>query len=353
MDIVDWLTNTSSTGLLILMAIPLTLAVLLVAILVYFSRGNSQKTKMKLGFQPKTALLKETMASKPSAVSVPGQPSLADDPATLNLDLLTRSSGVKVMVDPPPAEAEKIDLTARLDILSPSQPPATAPEPSRPVVPILAEPVELLRLLREPQSGQLMIEIAGQRYTRLAEITDKEIGQYVLKLAAQMLAFTNGMVATEAGIKPISVPKVGTAPVPPVISAPPVKSPSPASPPPPASLPPVLPPRPAPVAPMPVRPLVPEAPPPAPRRGLFGRVKSSADEPMLTPLNLADQINQIAQAKLALSPLAATTRLEIVSDPTGGIQIRVNGIPYSSPDDILQPDIRTLIKDSIKQWEKS
>ena len=72
----------------------------------------------------------------------------------------------------------------------------------------------MLRLLRDPQSGQLIVEIAGQRYTKLAEITDKEIGQYILKLVAHLLAFTNGMIATEAGLKSVPAPKVGETPMP-------------------------------------------------------------------------------------------------------------------------------------------
>jgi hypothetical protein len=53
------------------------------------------------------------------------------------------------------------------------------------------------------------------------------------------------------------------------------------------------------------------------------------------------------------SPLAATTNIEILSDLSGGIRIKVNGQIYAGPDDIVDPDVKALIKESIKQWERS
>lgn len=215
------------------------------------------------------------------------------------------------------------------------------------------EPVELLRLLSDPQSGQLIVEIAGRRYTKLAEIADKEIGQYILKLAAHLLAFTNGMIATEAGLKTFQVPKVGEMPVPPVAPTP--ASPRPSPPLPSASV------QPTPAAPeveaaflasLRAKP-APESSQPQ-RLGFFGRSKPTAPaEPLLPPLNLAGQINEIVQARLRYSPLAGATTLGITSDPSGGILINVNGMIYHGPDEIPQPEVKELIKASIKEWEKS
>ena len=70
-------------------------------------------------------------------------------------------------------------------------------------------------------------------------------------------------------------------------------------------------------------------------------------------LNLAEEINKIVQARLIVSPLAATTKIEITSDLGGGIRIKVNGIPYASPDEVPDTEVRELIKASIKQWERS
>jgi hypothetical protein len=92
---------------------------------------------------------------------------------------------------------------------------------------------------------------------------------------------------------------------------------------------------------------------PPQRRGLFGRPKPAPAEPLLPELNLAAQINDIVQARLRYSPLAATTQLQITSDPGGGILINVNGAIYRGPEDIPHPEVKELIKASIKEWEKS
>ncbi|GIK38337.1 MAG: hypothetical protein BroJett011_21700 [Chloroflexota bacterium] len=250
----------------------------------------------------------------------------------------------------PVAEATPPEASQSASVPAATSLPAAHQQPVKQSIsaPYSSEPVELLRLLRNPQSGQLIVEIAGRRYTKLAEITDKEIGQYILKLAAHLLAFTNGMIAAEAGLKTLQVPKVGETPVPPV-------APAPASPLPSTS-----------VQPTPPAPEVeaaflatlraqPATEPPQPqRRGLFGRSKPAAPaQPLLPPLNLTGQINEIVQARLRYSPLAGATRLEITSDPGGGILINVNGMIYSGPDEIPQPEVKELIKASIKEWEKS
>jgi hypothetical protein len=241
---------------------------------------------------------------------------------------------------------------------SPAAKPASEPAKQ----PIPSEPVELLRLLRDPQSGQLMIEIAGRRYTKLAEITDKEIGQYILKLAAHLLAFTNGMIATDAGLKSLPAPKVGETPMPLAVPTPISQLPSPMVGP--GQAQPALVQRsftPQPASPTEAalfasirgQSAAPQPPPPPQRRGLFGRPKPAPAEPLLPELNLAAQINDIVQARLRYSPLAPTTQLEITSDPGGGILINVNGAIYRGPDDIPYPEVKELIQASIKEWEKS
>lgn len=247
-----------------------------------------------------------------------------------------------------PAKPDQPEL-ARI----PPAPPITMPTSPTPAAAPADPPVELLRLLRDPQSGQLIVEIAGRRYTKLADIADKEIGQYILKLAAYLLAFTNGMIVTEAGVKSLQVPKLGPVPLPPVTAAPVSPPARPQA----TQFESVLTPKTAPqveaafLASLRQPAALPEPPQ---RRGLFGRPKPAQnDEPLLPPLNLAEQINKIAQAKLMASPLAYTTKLEITSDLHGGICIKVNGTPYPSPDDVPNPEVRELIKESIRVWEKS
>jgi hypothetical protein len=215
------------------------------------------------------------------------------------------------------------------------------------------ETVELLRMLRDARSGQLIVEIGGQRYSKLADITSKEIGQYILKLAAHLLAFTNGVILTEAGMKSLPVSKVGDLPEPIVDTPapPPVVKTSP----PPAE------PQPAPA----------KAPPeveasflaslrsssltqasPSTRGGLLGLGRTPQPAPTLPPLNLAEEINDIVQARLGYSPLAGSHQVEISSDLNGGIRFKVDGQYYGSLDEIPESAIKDLIKASIKEWER-
>jgi|GEM_PF-1736400 len=384
----DFLGSASPDQLLIFMAVPVLGAVLFAAVLfAAFSsrlRKGLAKTESRapsslslaapttLNFVPPLqAVAPPVVASQSPAPEVLPHDSLNFAKLELNLNVLNRSVETEAeMINPSKSSHEnRTGLSARLGQQTrpaalPSLPAVSQPSPvpanppvtrvNPPISP--AEPVELLRLLRDPQTGQLMVEIAGRRYTKLAEIADKKVGHYILTLAAHLLAFTNGMVATEAGLKALPAPKVGAVPMP-------LATPGPVSPPAVASSQPTPPPpNVVPSAPLEVeaaflaslraQPTKPEPPQPQ-RRGLFNRAKPATEETLLPTLNLAEQINTIAQTRLRYSPLAATTKLEITSDPGGGILINVNGAFYRGPDDIPQPEVKELIKASIQEWEKS
>jgi hypothetical protein len=357
MDIAEFFRTSTSSRLLVLMAFPLISAVLLIIFLAYFSIKRSKKSQMKHGIsrkdEPDALESKgETQPVTPHEITEK-DPSAFDktitsspnSPLDLNLALLqntTKENNLMTKQQPPPA---KSDLAT-----SGSMPPSSTP-PS-------VEPVELLRLLRDPHSNQLMIEIGGQRYTKLSDVDDKKIGQFILKLAAHLLAFTNGMIVTEAGVKSVYNPKVGPLPEP-VVSSRPSPELSPTRPPSPAEEPFI--PKPPPEAeaaflatlhtqstlqPDPLPPVVPSG------GGLFGR-RPPAPAPMSLPsLNLAGEINKIVQTRLMYSPLGTNTKVDILSAPDGGIRINVNGKIYNSPDEVADPDIKQLIKESIKQWER-
>ncbi|MBN1994572.1 MAG: hypothetical protein JW953_17875 [Anaerolineae bacterium] len=357
----DFIGNATSNQLLLLMCVPLTGALLLAGFLVFSFSRRRQKAKMKHGFVSK----EETYVDLGADEDAPGLPppplddlELVEEPASapptavdLNLAVLRSKVEMEVfdMDAPKQPDEEKIDIAARLG----NRPPAGRS----------AEPTELLRLLRHPRSGQLIVEVAGQRYGRLADIDDRETGQYILELAAHLLAFTGGVIATEVGVKSVYLPKVGetpmslTAPTPvsqlpdPSAYEPATSSPEPE----PSSAKPELVPKPSPEAEVAfLASLKAQSPEPQPR-GFLGR--SSAASPgassQLTGFNLADEINKIVQTRLLVSPLASTTAIDILSDPGGGIQIKVNETIYAGPDDIPDPEVKALIKDSIKQWERT
>ena len=243
----------------------------------------------------------------------------------------------------PPVIEETIDLSARLENAQPGPTSFRSEKPG-----------EMLRLLREPRSGQLLVEIAGERYARLSDITDRDTGLLVLQLAAHLLAFTNGNIFTQEGMKNLYRPRVDSLPQPP--------DNEPWTAPPPASE---------------VGRQVQSAPPDVEaeflaslRSGKIGspseptrvrqgemqmeRGRSISTSPSVgvPGLNLAREINEIVKEKLSRSPLAQTTRIEIASNLDGSLRILVNNQSYSAPDDIPDEAARTLIKNSIKEWER-
>jgi hypothetical protein len=328
--------------------------VLLTAFLVisFFSRrSKKQKEELGLHSRPSAFANPPDRANNPPVASGPAPEATPE--AHLDLDILSRKAKEQAMIkrDAETTPEQKINLAARLDT---AQSPA-APTPAQEVA---DEPVELLRLLRDPQTGQLVVEIGENRYTKLTEITDKEVGQFVLKLTAHLLAFTGGVIVTNKGMKSVYTPKVSDVPEPvapprlaqPAVARPPEQEPAES-----------LVPRPSPEAEAAFReslkamtlPSPPEPAAPRQKSGLFNLGKPSEPSPATPALNLAGEINDIVQIRLRYSPLGEHNVIEITSDPGGSIRINVNNKIYASPDDIQDTEVRDLIKASIKEWERS
>ncbi len=360
----QFLADAPLGALLGLMLFPLTGALLLGAYIAFVFVRKNKKSKMKHGIpldnQPDTDLSidvplpasytspeSSTINNEQSVGPTPAQPqqkSTKNQPQTtsfmedrLNLALLNSAP------DMDNKETDPVNPRKQ------EQPLLSSPLPTD----MPTEPIEMLRLLRHPQSKQLILEVGGKRYHKLTDITDKSIGQYILQITAHLLAFTNGMIVTKAGMNSVLAPKVGQLPQPIAPVVPPLPSPSLSSPPGPA---PESESEAAFLASLQEKSVTPPPPEPKAKRGLFslGSAKPKPASVMPIPsLNLADEINDIVQARLKYSPPMQNTRIEISSDPSGGIKILVDNQVYSSPDEIPDPTIKTLIKESIKEWERS
>jgi hypothetical protein len=274
----QFLGNAPTSQLLYLIAMPLGASVLLVVVLlIFYSRNKRPEMKLGVNFNRPTD----------------SQTSLPEDSDELDISVLSSFSKPKT-------------TTPEITI---------AEQPTLPSGKIeMAEPIEMMRLLRHPETGRLVVQVGEQRYKKLAEIQDKQIGQYILELTAHLLAFTSGMLATVVGVKSVGIPKVGQLPMfPTVAKPPPIRD---------TALPDIL--------------IIPKQ-----------------DVSPLTGFSLAGEINEIVQNRLAYSPLAKTTRVEVTTGRDGGIKITVNGHAYSSPDEIPNSDTRHLIKEAIKEWERS
>lgn len=353
----DFIGNATSNQLLILMSLPLTGVLLLIGFLVFSFRRRNRKQKMKHGILLKEEApsdLSETssgLSETPSDSSNDESPLPPDDNG-LNLDILDNKADTEAvsMDTPEQPNEEKIDLAARL-----------GDRPS--VTPRSSQSPELLRLLRDPQSGDLIVEVAGQRYSKLTDVDDKEVGQYILELVAHLLVFTNGVIATDVGVKSVYLPKrLSKVPIPltkptPISQLPDPAALEPSSESEPTSSEPELVPPPPPeaeaafLASLQARP--PQSEPQQRGGGMFGRPKPTSEAGAMPGFDLADEINKIVQTRLMVSPLSSASNVEIVTDYSGGIRILVDDVSYASPDDIPDPEVKKLIKESIKQWERS
>ncbi len=353
-DFAQLLGNTSSSGILILLLFPVTGLILVTGYIVFFFARRSKQAKMSQSedadialLQPADGLDTTVLTGVSSSFDPSDNRFRAADNLDLNLNLL--QNGIEM--EYPPMN-NSLHFSQKKAASSKQLENQVGAVPDHP-----AEPEELLRLLRDPQSGQMLVQVSGQRYQKLADITDKGVGQFILKVAAHLLAFTNGMIVTDSGVMSLHNPKVGQTPKPvaaPIRIASASSNSSGAA----ASI--------RPAADLSVPKPSSEAallnslavPPPQSEStlqplSLFGRVKPTPPPAALPALNLAQEINEIVQTRLKYMPLGQTSKVEVLSGPDGGIKINVNGRFYSSPDEVPDLEVKALIKESIKQWETS
>ena len=251
----------------------------------------------------------------------------------------------------------KADTKRRTAISQPDEPEASVqpamtstPVPSQPhsptEIPAQDGAVEVLRVLRDLADGSLLVEIGGQRYRNLTEITDREVGRRFLGNAQALAKF--------ARVGEFEVPDSWAQPAIP-----------PAPPPTPPSATPATPTakewQSAPQQPLPSslagsvsnRPGSEDDAPK--RRGLlrFGIGDKEPPETYLPTLPMAEQIDEILQYRLTQNPDLAHRSIRVQSAPGGGVQIVVDGKSYDSVGDVEDDAAREFIKASIREWEES
>jgi hypothetical protein len=181
---------------------------------------RGKKTKMKLGIQP--ADTDESMpieqrdrrSMSPNMALAPTKKASGEDEVTaskeLNMDILGYFSNDESQQADPVPPAEPVNVSNRLDTILTAPTPATAV--AKASNPPQAEPVELMRLMRDPETGNLLVGIGDMRFSKLTDITDRKIGQFVLEMAAHFLVFTNGKIFSATGLQNLLRPQVNDLP---------------------------------------------------------------------------------------------------------------------------------------------
>lgn len=202
--------------------------------------------------------------------------------------------------------------------------------------------LEMMRILRVPPLGKLVVEVSGQRFEKLTEINHAKVEHRLLAAIGELVTFAGGYQAlVDAGVAP-----------------------------------PLLPPKPG-------MPTPDETPAPDPqlaaRQARFlAELESQRDSlrgdlpaPAITNLNvappppvtppakplteqsLADQIDAILQKHLAAEPELINRTIRLRENPSGGLRIEIDGHFYDRPREIPELAIQQIIKKALKEWEAS
>lgn len=214
--------------------------------------------------------------------------------------------------------------------------------------------IEIMRILRLPPLGKLVVEINEQRYETAAEITDPKLRQRILAAVGELVVLAGGYQ---------NLVDVGVAPL--------LKNATPA------------PPQAAPAEADDVSPEMARqqaeflaqleaqrdqlvGKPPKGGFRLFNRPEPVTNaEPLVTftpvgdvkpiveppkPQTIAEQIDAILQKHLATDPQMTSRSIRLRQNATGGLRIEVDGKHYEKPTDIPDKEVQLLIKMAVKEW---
>ncbi len=209
---------------------------------------------------------------------------------------------------------------------------------------------EIMRVLRDEDTGAIIIEVEGNKYRRLTEIRDGRIGNQVLEAIADLVKFTGGIVKGQWAAASVT-PVVPTRERPPS-AVEPAGFPQAVTAEPPAS----------------------EAEEAFLRRlregdlqvgitqsrerppgimGFIRRRKPAVAEDIGAGSTFVDEIEEILQRMISTAPTPPNQEVHVGTGPDGSLQIQVGMQYFSSADEVPDPAIRNLIKAAVKEWERS
>lgn len=212
---------------------------------------------------------------------------------------------------------------------------------------------EIMRVLRDEDTGAIIVEVEGNSYRRLTDIRDGRIGNQVLEAIADLITFTGGIVRGQwaATSVPTLVPTSERPPQPQVIE-------------------PASPPRDVAVEPsgsdeeeaflhrlregdLQVGTTPPEEARPSIMGFIRRRKPQVAAEGTGAGGTFIHEIEEILQRIISTAPTSPDEEVHVGTGPDGGLQIQVGRRYFSSADEVPDPTIRDLIKTAVKEWERS
>jgi hypothetical protein len=216
--------------------------------------------------------------------------------------------------------------------------------------------IEMMRVLRVPPLGKLVIDANEERYANLAEVTNPKIRQRILAAIGELVDFSGGYGVLEAaGVVPqLSPPAPRPTEEYEMAEASELKEQQAAF-----------------LARLEQQV---EAEKNKPRKSgrsatiLGGATTASSALPLVEisetgdvrpaatapkQLTIAEQIDLILQRHIATHPEMANRGIRLEQNPTGGLQILVDGKRYEKPGDIEDTAVQGVIKVAVKEWNST
>jgi len=237
-----------------------------------------------------------------------------------------------------------------------SSPPPSAfsPPPQAPLEPERERPArtdEVMRVIRDRETGRVLVEVDGQHYAHIREIRDAGVGRRVLRAIAELVRFTGGMAtnpqAVRSALASEANPQAGAArgagaasPTPSTsgIGAPPASH--------------------APQRLSDLRSLdLAEPSPPERSRGIMGFFQRGFQAPPPTeelpsPTAFISEIDEILQRMIRELPAPPLQSVRVSSSESGALQILVGREVYSGADQVPDAQVRQLIQAAVAEWER-
>ncbi|MBK7896597.1 MAG: hypothetical protein WAS33_29295 [Candidatus Promineifilaceae bacterium] len=196
--------------------------------------------------------------------------------------------------------------------------------------------LEIMRILRVPPMGKLVVSFNGKRYENISEVTEANVRQLMQAAIGELITYAGGYQnLVDAGV------------------APPLTPPQPNTP------------RPATDGPdnedaqrflnrMEEERDAAKSFGPKPSPSLLANLRrrpASTEASANKMLSLVEQVDAILQRHLLTDPELADRKIHLVQDTKGGLIIEVDGQRYDRPRDIDDPSIQMMIKRALKEWE--
>lgn len=197
--------------------------------------------------------------------------------------------------------------------------------------------IEVMRVFRVPPMGKLVVEVNGQRYERLDEVTNAPLKQRLMAAIGELISFANGYKTLEdAGVAPPIIAESRSQPSVQEAVSPELEARRAAF----------------------ISSLERERDAMAAKADLapspVNIISAAAKDESLAPerpSGIVGQIDTILQRYIRAEPKLQGRSIHLEQAPAGGLRINVDGQVYQRPAEIKEKEIQLVIKMALKEWE--